>query len=333
MLALAAILAACGGGDGATPETDVLTVYSARHYDADYALYEAFEEETGIEVRVVEAEGDLLVERIRADIAQTPPDVIVTVDAGRLWQAEQAGLFQPINSPVLNERVPANLRHPEGIWVGLAKRARAIVYAPDRVADGSLTGYASLGEPVFRGRVCSRSSGNVYNISLLAALIERWGTERAEAWARGVAANLARDPVGGDSDQIKAVAAGECDVAIVNHYYFARMLRDEPQMVADLAMFWPDEAPGVHVNISGAGVARGARNPQAARRFIEFAVSDRAQRFFADLSNEYPVVAGVTYDNAALTGLGPFRADPLGASQLGANQAEARRIFDRAGWP
>lgn len=333
-VSLAIALGACESGEeAADAQGDVLTVYSSRHYDSDYALYEAFEEQTGIEVRVIEAEGDLLVERIKADGAATPPDVIVTVDAGRLWQAEQEGLFQPAGSELLDARIPANLRHPDGLWYGLATRARAIVYAPGRVEEGALTGYESLADPAFRGRVCSRSSGNIYNISLLSALIERWGPKRAEAWAEGVADNLARAPVGGDSDQIEAVAAGECDVAIVNHYYLARMMREEPDAVADLALFWPEQGPGVHVNISGAGIARGARNPEAARRFLEFAASERPQRFFAELTSEYPAAAGARYDNPVLERLGSYRADPLDASSLGANQAEARRIFDRAGWP
>ncbi|WP_299322167.1 extracellular solute-binding protein [Parasphingopyxis sp.] len=330
------VLASCGSldsGDGSgAGEGQTLTIYSSRHYDSDYALYEAFEEETGVTVEAIEADGDLLIERVKAAGDQSPADVIITVDAGRLWRAEQEELFAPVSSAVLEERVPANMRHPDGLWFAVATRARVIVYAEDRVDGGDLTGYASLADPAFRRRVCARSSGNVYNISLLAALIDRWGSDTAQQWANGVNANFARDPLGGDSDQIRAVAAGECDVAIVNHYYFARLMGTEPEVTDGLAVFWPNAEAGVHVNISGMGMSRNAPNPELAQQFLEFAVSDRAQRFFAELTNEYPAVASVTYENAALAELGDFEADPLAATVLGENQAEAQRLFDRAGW-
>lgn len=328
----ALIIAGCSGGSSDGSD-ETLVVYSSRHYDSDYALYEAFEEATGANVEVVEADGDLLIERIRADGATNPPDVIVTVDSGRLWRADEEGLFAATKSDLLNERIPEAMRHPDGHWYGVSTRARVLVYAKDRVKQGDLTGYESLAEPKFAGRVCARSSGNIYNISLLAALIDRWGETEAEDWARKVAANFAREPQGGDSDQIKAVAAGECDVALVNHYYFARMARSEEEDVSGLALFWPQSDPGVHVNISGAGVAKLSRNPELALRFIEFAASDEAQRFFPELTNEYPAVANVTYDNAVLDGFGTFKADPLSGSVIGGNQELAQRVFDRAGWP
>ncbi|MGP1353690.1 MAG: extracellular solute-binding protein [Parasphingopyxis sp.] len=329
-------VAACGSPDSGSEmgagNGQTLTIYSSRHYDSDYALYEAFEEETGVTVEVIEADGDLLVERISAAGDRNPADVIITADAGRLWRAEQAGLFAPVSSEILEARVPESMRHPDGLWFAVSTRARIIVYAEERVDAGALTGYASLADPAFRGRVCARSSGNVYNISLLAALIDRWGADAAQQWAQGVAANFAREPLGGDSDQIRAVAAGECDVAIVNHYYFARLAGEEPAVTEGLAIYWPNAEPGVHVNISGMGVSRNAPNPELARQFLEFAVSDRAQRFFAELTNEYPAVASVTYENAVLDELGDFQADPLAATVLGENQAEAQRLFDRAGW-
>ncbi len=329
-------LAACGsqGGDGESGAGDAgtLTIYSSRHYDSDYALYEAFEAETGIDVEVIEADGDLLVERVKAAGDRSLADVIITVDAGRLWRAEQEDLFAPLESEVLNERIPENLRHPDGLWYALANRARVVVYADDRVADGELTGYPSLADPAMRGRICVRSSGNVYNVSLLASLIARWGDEEAQQWAEGVTANFARDPLGGDSDQIRAVAAGECDVAIVNHYYLARLMTSEPDVTEGLSIFWPEDAPGVHVNISGMGMAANAPNPELAQQFMEFAVSDDSQRLFAELTAEYPAVPTVSYDNDVLDGLGDFQADPLAATVLGENQAEAQRIFDRVGW-
>lgn len=328
----AMLLGACAAGeDEAAQET--LTIYTSRHYDSDHALYEAFERKTGVKVEAVEADGDLLIERIKADAATSPPDVIITVDIGRLWRADQEGLLAPANSPLLDQRLPAGLRHPAGHWFGLAQRARIMVYAPDRVKAGELTGYESLAAPAFSGRVCARSSGSVYNISLLAALVDRWGEERAGQWASGVAGNLARPPQGGDIDQIRAVAAGECDVALVNHYYYARLLREEADAVAGLAIFWPQGTPGVHVNTSGAGIGANARNPDRAREFLEFALSDEGQKLFPELTNEYPVVKTVSFDNPALTGLGEFTADPVSADAIGANQDLAQRLFDRAGWP
>ena len=207
--ALALGATACSDADEAegAGEGDTLVLYTARHYDSDYALYEAFTKETGIEIEVVEADGDLLIERVKADGESNPPDVIVTVDAGRLWRAEQEGLFQPFESETLTANVPAGMRDPNGNWYGLASRARVIVYAEDRVDEGELEGYESLADPAFEGRICARSSGNIYNISLLSALIERWGEERASEWATAVANNLAREPQGGDSDQIDAGAA------------------------------------------------------------------------------------------------------------------------------
>ncbi|MEO1169144.1 MAG: extracellular solute-binding protein [Pseudomonadota bacterium] len=330
------LVASCGSpdssGDPGAGDGQTLTIYSSRHYDSDYALYEAFEEATGATVEAIEADGDLLVERISATGGRNPADVIITADAGRLWRAEQANLFAPVRSDLLDARVPATMRHPDGLWFAISTRARVIVYAEDRVDASELTGYASLAEPAFRGRVCARSSGNVYNISLLAALIDRWGSDAAQQWAEGVAANFGREPLGGDSDQIRAVAAGECDVAIVNHYYFARLMGSEPDVTEGLALFWPNAEQGVHVNISGMGMSRNAPNPELAQEFLEFAVSDEAQRFFAELTNEYPAVASVTYENAVLDELGDFEADPLAATVLGENQAEAQRLFDRAGW-
>lgn len=325
-------LTGCNGGQP-EGEEETLVVYSSRHYDSDYALYEAFEEATGAKVEVVEADGDLLIERVKADGASNPPDVIITVDSGRLWRADQEGLFASSQSDFLNERIPASMRHPQGDWYGISSRARVLVYAKDRVTEGELSGYESLADPAFKGRVCARSSGNIYNISLLAALIDRWGEAEAQDWAAKVAENFARAPQGGDSDQIRAVAAGECDVALVNHYYFARMARSEEDDVSGLAVFWPEAGPGVHVNISGAGVGAQSRNPDLALQFIEFAASDEGQRLFPELTNEYPAVPSVSYDNELLESLGEFKADPLSGSAIGANQELAQRVFDRAGWP
>lgn len=328
-------LSACDSmpSGGASSDGEMLVVFSSRHYDSDYALYDAFEKETGVDVRTIEADGDLLVERLKADGARSPADVIVTVDAGRLWRAEQEGLFAPLKSDALEQAVPADKRHPDGLWYGLASRARVLVYAKDRVDESAISGYESLADPAMKGRVCVRSSGNIYNISLLAALIDRWGNEKAQQWATSVAGNFARDPQGGDTDQIKAVAAGECDVALVNHYYFARLMREDPDVVKALKLFWPEADAGVHINVSGVGVAKHAPNPDLAQQFIEFAMTEQPQRFFAELTNEYPAVQSVAYENAALEELGEFKSDPISLQKLGENQADAQKLFDRAGWP
>ncbi|HEX5795646.1 MAG TPA: extracellular solute-binding protein, partial [Geminicoccaceae bacterium] len=204
-----------------------VNLYSSRHYDSDVAMYERFTAETGIEVNLIEGDADQLIERIKAEGRNSPADLLITVDAGRLWRAEEAGLLQPVESPVLDERIPANLRHPEGKWFGLSQRLRAIVYAKDRVDPAEITTYQDLADPKWQGRICIRSSTNVYNQSLVASMIETLGVEPTEAWARALVDNLARPPQGGDSDQIKAVAAGECDLAVVNHYYLVRLIESE----------------------------------------------------------------------------------------------------------
>jgi iron(III) transport system substrate-binding protein len=336
--AIAATLAACGqpaADDGAGSGN----IYSARHYASDDAVYAAFTEATGIQVNVIEAPGDLLIERVRADGERSQADVIITVDAGRLWRAEQEGLFQA--APELEAalaNVPANLKHPEGDWFGFSTRVRAIAYSTQRVDPAAIGDFTDLADPAWRGRICVRSSNNVYNQSLLAGLIASIGAEQAEAWAGAIVANMARPPQGGDTDQIRAIAAGQCDVAIVNHYYLARMQRSADAadqgvtqsvdlVIADLA------GRGAHTNISGAGLAAGAPNRDNALAFLAFLVSDDAQRAFSELTNEYPAVAGLSYQNPVLDGYGAFTADPVNVNALGENAAEAQRIFDRVGWP
>lgn len=337
-------LAACGApvesgsGEGAV-DAGVVNIYTARHYASDYAVYDAFTEATGIEVNFIEAGGDLLIERMRADGARSQADIVATVDAGRLWRAEQAGLFQP--APELADAlstVPGNLKHPEGAWFSFANRVRVIAYARDRVDPSDLTDFTELADETWRGRICVRSSSNVYNQSLMAALIEAVGVEAAESWAEGIVANLAREPQGGDTDQIRAIAAGECDVAIVNHYYLARLKRaDDP---ADRAVgdgvdlvFVSLAGRGAHVNISGAGLAAEAPNRDNAIAFLEYLLSPEAQRTFAELTHEYPAVIGTSYDNPVLDSFGTPVADPVNVNTLGENASEAQRVFDRVGWP
>lgn len=314
----------------------IVNVYSARHYDVDDDLFASFTEQSGIEVNVVEAQSDELIERITAEGEASPADVFITVDAGRLWRAEQAGIFQPVSSAVLDAKVPKNLRHPDGLWYGLTKRARVIVYNVDAVDPAELSTYEALAEPAWLGRVCVRSSGNIYNQSLLGSLIETIGLESTESWAEGLVNNFARDPDGGDVNQIKAVAAGQCDVAIANHYYWARLAKsDEPEsqdVVAKTAVFFPNQNNrGTHVNISGVGVVAGADNKESAIAFLEFLVSPEAQQVFANSNNEYPVVEGIDID-PIVAELGDFKVDEVNVSAYGRNNPDVVKLVDRVGW-
>ncbi|HEX6143835.1 MAG TPA: extracellular solute-binding protein, partial [Geminicoccaceae bacterium] len=259
----------------AADDEAVVNVYSSRHYDTDTALYDTFTEETGIEVNLIEGDADELIERIKLEGENSPADVLITVDAGRLFRAEEAGILQPVESEVLNERIPENLRHPDGLWYGLTKRVRAIVRSTERTGEDEIRRYEDLAEPAFEDRVCIRSSSNIYNQSLVASMIESQGPEAAEAWLEGLVANMARPPQGGDRDQIRAGAAGECDVAVVNHYYLVRMLEGDDEADREAARAVEIVVPnqggrGAHANISGAGVVVGAPHPENAVRFLEY---------------------------------------------------------------
>ncbi len=315
---------------------EVLNLYSSRHYQTDEALYENFTKETGIEINRIEGKGDALIERIKSEGANSPADVLLTVDAGRLWRAEQAGLFQPVKSKRLDEVVPSNLRHPEGLWYGFSTRARLIFYARDRVEAGAIARYEDLADPKWKGKVCIRSSSNIYNQSLLGSIIAAHGENAAEDWAKAVVGNFARDPQGGDTDQLRGVASGECDIAVANSYYYVRLMtkpkEKDKEVAAKVGWVFPNQGDrGTHINVSGAGVLKNAPNKAAAIKFLEYLSSEEAQRYFADGNNEYPVVAGVE-GSSALESLGSFKVDPINVAVLGENQPEAQRIFDRAGW-
>ena len=321
----------------AQAQEKVLNLYSSRHYQTDEALYANFTKATGIAVKRIEASEDALIERIRNEGARSPADVLVTVDAGRLWRAEQLGLFQPVKSAVLDARIPASLREPSGLWFGFSTRARLVAYNKAKVKAGEIASYEDLADPKWKGRVCMRSSTNMYNLSLMGSLVEHLGEAKAEAWARAVKANFARDPKGGDTDQLKAVAAGECDVTVSNQYYYARMVRSqkpEDRAVIDkLGVVMPNQANrGTHVNISGAGVMKNAPNRDAAVKFLEYLASDEAQRYFAEGNNEWPAVASLKTENPALAALGAFKQDALNVAALGRNQPAAQKIYDRVGW-
>ena len=315
----------------------VLNLYSSRHYQTDEALYSRFTQKTGIKIHRIEAPEDALIERLRNEGAASPADVLVTVDAGRLWRAEQAGLFQPARSTELERRIPAHLRHPDGLWYGFSTRARVIVFNRDALKPSDIRSYEDLAAPKWKGKLCMRSSSSIYNLSLAAAMIAHHGEQKTEDWARGVAANFARAPKGGDTDQIKAVAAGECALTLANTYYYARLARsqkpDERAAIARTGVVWPDQdGRGTHINISGAGVLKYAPHRQAAIQFLEYLASDEAQRYFADGNNEYPAVGTAKIDNAALAELGSFKPDTLNVSALGRHQPAAQRAYDRAGW-
>ena len=321
---------------GSQAEEPELNLYTSRHYQTDEALYERFTELTGIKINRLEGKGDQLIERIRSEDVNSPADILITVDAGRLWRAEQAGLFQPVESAVLAEKVPAHLRHPDGLWFGFSTRARLIYYNKGEVAADAISTYEDLADPRWAGRVCIRSSGNIYNQSLLGAMIAADGEADAEGWAQGVVSNFARNPTGGDTDQIRSVAAGECGLAVANSYYFARLMKsdkaEDKAVVENVGVIFPNQdGRGAHVNVSGAGVLKHAPHPEAAVKFLEYLVSEDAQHYFADGNNEYPVVNGVAA-NSTLEMLGSFKADPVNVSVLGQNQPKAQKIFDRVGW-
>ena len=318
-------------------QENVVNVYSGRHYQTDEALYAGFTKATGIKVNRIEASEDAIIERIRNEGARSPADVMITVDAGRLWRAEQLGLFQPVKSATLEARIPESLREPGGHWFGFSTRARVIAYNKAKVQPGEIKSYEELADPKWKGRVCMRSSTNVYNLSLMGALIDHLGEAKAEAWAQGVRANLAQEPKGGDTDQLKAVAAGQCDVTVSNQYYYARLARsqkpDEKQVAERLGIVLPNQASwGTHVNISGAGVLKNAPHRENAVKFLEYLASDDAQRYFADGNNEWPVVRSVQVDNPVLNALGEFKRDSLNVAVLGKNQPGSQKIYDRVAW-
>jgi iron(III) transport system substrate-binding protein len=321
----------------AQAQDKVLNLYSSRHYQTDEALYSNFTKQTGIRINRIEAGEDPLIERIRNEGARSPADVLLTVDAGRLWRAEQLGFFQPVKSALLDARIPASFREPSGLWYGFSLRARVIAFNKAKVQPAEVQSYESLADPKWKGRICMRSSSNIYNLSLMGAMIDHLGEAKAEQWAQAVKTNLARDPKGGDTDQLKSVAAGECDVTISNQYYYARLLRspkaDEREVAQKLAVVFPNQSTwGTHVNISGAGVMKNAPNRDNAIRFLEYLASDEAQRYFAEGNNEWPVVASVRTDNPVLKMLGDFKRDPLNVAVLGRNQPGSQKIYDRVAW-
>ena len=334
---VASAIAGCGAfvATNALAQQQVLNLYSSRHYQTDEALYANFEKATGIKVNRIDGPEDPLIERMKSEGDKSPADLLVTVDMGRLLKAQQLGLFQPISSKLLEEKIPAELRAPDGSWFGFSVRARPIYYAKSRVDKSQLPDYESLADPKWKGKVCVRSGSHPYNLSLMSSIIAANGPTKAEEWAKGVVANMARPPKGGDTDQIKAVSSGECDIALGNTYYFVRILKSEKpedKVIAEnVGVIFPNQGNrGAHINISGAGVAKYAPNKANAIKFLEYLASPEAQDYFANGNNEYPVVGKPA--NAQLSSLGTFKRDPLAMDMVGKNYAAAAQIFDRVGW-
>lgn len=329
-----AFVSALGASD-ANAQDNVVNLYSSRHYDTDAVLYQQFEKDTGIQVNVIEGDTDALLTRISREGDLSPADVFIAVDAGRLHKAVELGVLQPVESEVLSERIPENLRHPEGLWFGLSQRVRVILLSPDVPAD-FVTTYEQLADPKIDGGLLLRSSSNIYNQSLVGSLLAHHGPEWTEQWAKKVVGNFARTPQGGDRDQIRAVAAGEGEVAVANHYYFARMLTGDNAgdraAASKLRLVFPNQSDrGAHVNVSGAGVLKNAPNQQNAIRFIEYLTTADAQRQYALANHEYPVVEEVELTEV-LKGFGEFKSDELNAAELGNNNRDAVRVMDRAAW-
>ncbi|MGC1195466.1 MAG: Fe(3+) ABC transporter substrate-binding protein [Geitlerinemataceae cyanobacterium] len=318
---------------------NVVNLYSARHYDTDNDIYQSFTDSTGIRVNLVEAEADQLIERIKSEGVNSPADILMTVDAGRLWRAQEEGLFERVSSPVLTREIPESLRQPEGLWFGLSKRARPIMYSKERVNPSDLSTYEDLVNSQWRRKILIRSSSNIYNQSLVGALLNAHGEAKTEEWCRGMVANFARPPEGNDTAQIKGVAAGQGDIAIANTYYLVRLAKsDKPEdreVAEKVGIFFPNQGAGergTHINISGGGVLKTAPNKEAAIKFLEHLVSRPVQELFAEGNNEYPVVEGVELDPVLASYGTDFKQDDINAAIYGRLNAEALRVMDRAGW-
>ncbi|UCV10632.1 Fe(3+) ABC transporter substrate-binding protein [Dechloromonas denitrificans] len=319
----------------AQAEEKILNLYSARHYQTDEALYANFTQQTGIKINRIEGKEDELLERIKNEGSNSPADIFLTVDAARLAKAHELGIFANVTSKVLDSRLPAHLRTED--WFSFSTRARVIVYNKTGVKAEDVQNYEDLANPKLKGKLCSRSGSHPYNLSLMASIIAHQGEAKAEELARGMVANFARTPKGGDTDQIKAVAAGECGVALSNTYYVARMLRstkpEEQKAMEKIGVIWPNQSTtGTHINVSGGGMLKTAPHKEAAVKFLEYLASDAAQRYFADGNNEWPAVDGIKVSNPALDSLGKFKADKLPVKNLAMYQTKAQMIFDRAGF-
>ncbi|MFM2348062.1 MAG: hypothetical protein RL654_2815 [Pseudomonadota bacterium] len=337
-------LISCLGALATTPalaQEQVLNLYSARHYQTDEALFSNFTKATGVKINIVSADDAGILQRLKSEGAASPADVILLVDAARLWFAETNDLFAPVKSSYLEQRIPAQLRGKDGgqgsEWFGYSTRARVVVYNKLKVKREDVDSYAKLADPKLKGQFCSRSGSHPYNLSLFGSYMEHAGPAATEAWLKGLVANQARDPKGGDTDQIKATAAGECGVALSNTYYIARMMRsnkpDERAAMEQVGVVFPNQQSwGTHVNVAGGAMARHAKNRGAAVKFLEYLATDEAQRYFADGNNEYPAVSTVKISNPALDTLGAFKQELIPLSAVGQNTPKVQQMLDRAGY-
>ena len=320
---------------GSTAVADELNLYSSRHYDTDERLYSDFEEQTGITINRIEGNADELIARMEAEGANSPADVLLTVDTSRLERAKNAGVLQATDSDVLEDRIPASLQDSDNQWFGFSQRGRIIFYDKNELTDPPQT-YADLADPKYKGLVCIRSSSNTYNQTLLASIITNQGAEAAREWAAGVVENMARDPQGGDTDQLRGIVSGECDIAVSNTYYFARAIRTDVEGVSDsrdmIGWVFPNQdTTGAHMNLSGGGVAAHAPHPENAVKFLEYLTSESAQVYFSGGNDEYPVVPGVEISDSVKE-LGDFKADEVSLSDVAKNIPEAQKIFNEVGW-
>ena len=338
-IATAALVISCGqvqkqsGSEGSdsTANKGRVNIYSSRHYNTDEQLYDGFTEQTGISVNLIEGKDDELIERIKSEGANSPADILITVDAGRLWRAAQAEIFAPVESEILEAKIPDNLQDPNNLWFGYGKRARVIIYNKDKVDPSQLSTYEDLADPKWKGRFIVRSSSNIYNQSLVAGMIEEKGEEATAKWLEGLVANFARSPQGNDTSQIEDVAAGVADLTLANTYYLARY-ESNSQVFDKVGIFYPNqEDRGTHVNISGAGLLKNSPNKENAIAFLEYLASPEAQEFFALGNNEYPVVEGTPL-NPIVKEFGEFKDDTTNVSAYGKNNADAVKIMDRSGW-
>jgi iron(III) transport system substrate-binding protein len=315
----------------------VINLYSARHYSTDEKMYEDFTKQTGIAIKRLELGDEALLERLRSEGARSPADVVLLVDAARLAAAQQDGLFQPVKSKVLSDKIPAQFTGENGLWYAFSARSRVIVYNKANVDPKLAQNYEDLAKPALKGKVCTRTGSHPYMLSLMSSMINHLGEKGAESWAQGVVANMARSPKGGDTDQIRAVATGECGVALTNSYYWVRLMNsskpEDKEVVSKVGFIWPNQSSyGVHMNVSGGAVAKNAPNREAAIKFLEYLASDSAQKYFANGNNEWPTVPGVKLDNPALDSLGPFKQDVTPAKTLAANTVLSQQIMDRVGY-
>ncbi len=343
VIATAFLLTSCGqtNNDNAdnplpTGKDAVVNVYSARHYDSDRLMYDAFEAETGIKVRLRESRGSTLLEAMKVEGASSPADLVISADAGILYRFQSAGLLQPLVSETLETVIPQNFREPDGHWFGLSKRARIIVYDPERLNEVQVDTYSDLAAPELAGEVCMRSSSNIYNLSLMADLIERLGADEAEDLARNIVQNFARQPKGGDTAQIQSVAAGECSVALTNHYYWVRLTQSGSDKDRDVAAktklsFPEQDADGTHVNVTAAGLAAHAPNRENAVRLLEWLATPAGQAMLVTETKEFPMLEGVELP-AGLEDLPDFKQSSMTLSVFGKRQSEAQQVYDRAGW-